>query len=109
MYGEGAELIPGLAERWEVLEQGHVYRFHLRRGVRFHNGRTLEAKDVHDALVRLLLPETEFAVELDHARRARRRGCDRRDARARWPAFRCAISTRSTSSSTSRWRFSCRC
>jgi methyl-accepting chemotaxis protein/ABC-type transport system substrate-binding protein len=57
MYGEGAELIPGLAERWEVLEQGHVYRFHLRRGVRFHNGRTLEAKDVHDSLVRLLLPE----------------------------------------------------
>jgi peptide/nickel transport system substrate-binding protein len=57
MYGEGAELIPGLAERWEVLEQGHVYRFHLRRGVRFHNGRMLEAKDVHDSLVRLLLPE----------------------------------------------------
>jgi oligopeptide transport system substrate-binding protein len=57
VYGEGAELTHGLAERWEVLEQGHVYRFHLRRGVRFHNGRILEAKDVHDSLVRLLLPE----------------------------------------------------
>src|SRR5437660_9610787 len=57
MYGEGAELMPGLAERWEVLEGGHVYRFHLRRNVRFHNGRLLEAKDVHDSLVRLLLPE----------------------------------------------------
>jgi methyl-accepting chemotaxis protein/ABC-type oligopeptide transport system substrate-binding subunit len=57
MYGEGAEMIPGLAERWEVLEEGNVYRFHLRRGVRFHNGRGLEAKDVHDSLVRLLLPE----------------------------------------------------
>ncbi len=57
MYGEGAELIPGLAERWEVLEGGHLYRFHLRRNVRFHNGRMLEAKDVHDSLVRLLLPE----------------------------------------------------
>jgi methyl-accepting chemotaxis protein/ABC-type oligopeptide transport system substrate-binding subunit len=61
MYGEGAELIAGLAERWEVLEQGHVYRFHLRRGVRFHNGRALEAKDVHDSLVRLLLPELNSA------------------------------------------------
>src|SRR4051812_3467934 len=61
MYGEGAELIPGLAERWEVLEQGHVYRFHLRHGVRFHNGRALEAKDVHDSLVRLLLPELNSA------------------------------------------------
>jgi peptide/nickel transport system substrate-binding protein len=58
-YGEGAELIPDLAERWEVLEQGHVYRFHLRRGVRFHNGRTLEAKDVYDTFVRLALPEND--------------------------------------------------
>jgi methyl-accepting chemotaxis protein/ABC-type transport system substrate-binding protein len=56
-YGEGAELVPDLAERWEVLEQGHVYRFHLRRGVRFHNGRTLEARDIYESFLRLLLPE----------------------------------------------------
>jgi peptide/nickel transport system substrate-binding protein/oligopeptide transport system substrate-binding protein len=56
-YGEGAELIPDLAERWEVLEQGHVYRFHLRRNVRFHNGRTFEARDVYETFLRLLLPE----------------------------------------------------
>jgi methyl-accepting chemotaxis protein/ABC-type transport system substrate-binding protein len=56
-YGEGAELLPALAERWEVLEAGHVYRFHLRRNVRFHNGRLFEAKDVHDSLVRLLIPD----------------------------------------------------
>jgi methyl-accepting chemotaxis protein/ABC-type transport system substrate-binding protein len=56
-YGEGAELIPDLAERWEILEQGHLYRFHLRRNVRFHNGRQFEAKDVYETFVRLLLPE----------------------------------------------------
>ncbi|HUP63308.1 MAG TPA: ABC transporter substrate-binding protein [Thermoanaerobaculia bacterium] len=56
-YGEGAELMPDLAERWEVLEQGHLYRFHIRRGVRFHNGRALEAKDVYESMLRLLLPE----------------------------------------------------
>jgi methyl-accepting chemotaxis protein/ABC-type transport system substrate-binding protein len=56
-YGEGAELIPDLAERWEVLEQGLVYRFHLRRAVRFHNGRNVEAKDVYESFLRLLLPE----------------------------------------------------
>ena len=61
VYGEGAELMPGLAERWEILEQGHCYRFHLRRGVRFSNGRPFEAKDVHDSLVRLLLPENNSA------------------------------------------------
>jgi methyl-accepting chemotaxis protein/ABC-type transport system substrate-binding protein len=57
-YGEGAELVPDLAERWEVLEQGHVYRFHLRRNIRFHNGRTLEARDIYQSFLRLLLPET---------------------------------------------------
>jgi len=56
-YGEGAELIPDLAERWEVLDQGLVYRFHLRRGVRFHNGRSIEARDVYESFLRLLLPE----------------------------------------------------
>jgi len=56
-YGEGAELMPDLAERWEVLEQGHLYRFHLRRGARFHNGRAIEAKDVYESFLRLLLPE----------------------------------------------------
>jgi methyl-accepting chemotaxis protein/ABC-type transport system substrate-binding protein len=58
-YGEGAELVPGLAERWEVLEQGRMYRFFLRRNVRFHNGRLFAAKDVHDSFLRLLLPETK--------------------------------------------------
>jgi methyl-accepting chemotaxis protein/ABC-type transport system substrate-binding protein len=56
-YGEGAELMPGLAERWEVLDQGHCYRLHLRRGVRFHNGRLFEARDVHDSFMRLLSPD----------------------------------------------------
>jgi peptide/nickel transport system substrate-binding protein/oligopeptide transport system substrate-binding protein len=56
-YGEGAELMPDLAERWEVLEQGHLYRFHLRHNARFHNGRALEAKDVYESFLRLLLPE----------------------------------------------------
>jgi methyl-accepting chemotaxis protein/ABC-type transport system substrate-binding protein len=56
-YGAGAELIPDLAERWEVLEQGHVYRFHLRHGVQFHNGRAFEARDVYESFLRLLLPE----------------------------------------------------
>jgi methyl-accepting chemotaxis protein/ABC-type transport system substrate-binding protein len=57
-YGEGAELIPDLAERWEALEQGHIYRFYLRRDVRFHNGRLLEAKDVYESFLRIMLPES---------------------------------------------------
>ncbi|HSP36031.1 MAG TPA: ABC transporter substrate-binding protein, partial [Thermoanaerobaculia bacterium] len=56
-YGEGAELRAELADRWEVLEDGRHYRFHLRRGVQFHNGREVEAKDVYESLLRLLIPE----------------------------------------------------
>ena len=39
-------LIPMLAERWEVLDGGRTWRFHLRKGVRFHDGSELTAEDV---------------------------------------------------------------
>ncbi len=38
--------IPELAESWEILDQGTRYRFHLRPGVRFHDGRELSSNDV---------------------------------------------------------------
>ncbi|HEU5163629.1 MAG TPA: ABC transporter substrate-binding protein [Thermoanaerobaculia bacterium] len=57
-FGEGAELVSGLAERWDVLEQGLVYRFALRREARFHNGRPVNAQAVRDSILRLISPET---------------------------------------------------
>ena len=39
------ELVPDLAEWWEV-SNPTTYTFHLRRGVRFHDGRPLTASDV---------------------------------------------------------------
>jgi peptide/nickel transport system substrate-binding protein len=39
-------LIPMLAERWEVLDGGRTWKFHLRKGVRFHNGTEVTAEDV---------------------------------------------------------------
>lgn len=38
-------LEPALAERWEILDDG-TWRFHLRRGVRFHDGSAFDADDV---------------------------------------------------------------
>ncbi|HVR42554.1 MAG TPA: ABC transporter substrate-binding protein [Thermoanaerobaculia bacterium] len=58
-FGEGAELVPGLAERWEVLEQGLVYRFYLRTSARFHNGRAVDAEAVRDSILRLISPDTD--------------------------------------------------
>src|SRR5262245_22250150 len=43
--GPGLEVMPGLAERWEVLEPTR-WRFHLRKGVKFHNGEDFTADDV---------------------------------------------------------------
>ena len=39
-------LTPALAESWEILDGGRRYRFHLRPGVTFHDGRTMTARDV---------------------------------------------------------------
>src|ERR671912_862573 len=41
-----ARVEPGLAERWEVSGDGLTYTFHLRRGVRFHDGTPMTARHV---------------------------------------------------------------
>jgi peptide/nickel transport system substrate-binding protein len=42
---EHFNLQPSLAERWEIPDPS-TYIFHLRRGVRFHNGQPLTSRDV---------------------------------------------------------------
>lgn len=42
----GAAAVPCLAERWEVSADGRVWTFHLRKGVRFHDGTPLDAAAV---------------------------------------------------------------
>jgi len=37
---------PELAQSWDISEDGLAYTFHLRRGVRFHDGVELTAQDV---------------------------------------------------------------
>ena len=39
-------LVPGLAESWDILDDGKRYRFHIRPVARFHDGRPLRAADV---------------------------------------------------------------
>jgi peptide/nickel transport system substrate-binding protein len=40
------EIVPDLAESWEVSEGGAVFTFHLRDGIKFHSGNPLTAADV---------------------------------------------------------------
>ena len=48
------EILPSLAESWEISEDGRTYFFHLRENVTFSNGSPLTASDVHYTFVRLL-------------------------------------------------------
>lgn len=40
------ELVPEIAESWEVTPDAKVWRFRIRRGVEFHNGKTVTPEDV---------------------------------------------------------------
>jgi peptide/nickel transport system substrate-binding protein len=54
-FADGSlEIEPALAESWSVSEDGRVYRFALRRGVRFHDGTPLDAEAVRFNLERML-------------------------------------------------------
>lgn len=55
-HGRDFQVEPALAERWEVLSPMQ-WRFHLRRGVRFHDGSAFAADDVVFSWRRILQPQ----------------------------------------------------
>src|ERR1700741_2281037 len=52
-------IIPGLAERWEVIDP-LKWRFYLRKGVKFHNGEDFTADDVIFSLDRMRSPSSQI-------------------------------------------------
>lgn len=58
----GDELVPALAESWEVSDDGLTYTFTLREGVKFSNGQPLTAEDVTFSLDRFGDPETNVLL-----------------------------------------------
>ena len=49
-------IVPSLAERWEIDDDGMRYRFHLREGLRWSDGTPLTAYDVEFGIKRVLDP-----------------------------------------------------
>lgn len=62
--GEGGKPAPGVAEKWEVSEDGLVWTFYLRKNAKWSNGDPITAKDFKAGWTRALAPETanEYAA-----------------------------------------------
>jgi len=50
-------IVPSLAERWEISDDGLRYVFHLREGLRWSDGEPLTAHDVEFGIKRVLNPD----------------------------------------------------
>lgn len=54
-FNEKSGIIPELSEKWDIPDS-NKYVFHLRRGVKFHNGEDLKAEDVEYTFKTILDP-----------------------------------------------------
>jgi ABC-type transport system substrate-binding protein len=65
-YNDRNEIEPCLAEKWEISKDSLTYTFHLRSGVKFHNGREMVADDVKYSWERALSPKTASPVAANY-------------------------------------------
>ena len=57
-YNSKAEVVPGAAEKWEVSDDGKLYRFTIRSNAKWSNGDPVKASDFQYSYRRIANPET---------------------------------------------------
>jgi oligopeptide transport system substrate-binding protein len=57
-YDANNNMIPALAESWEISDDGLVYTFKLRSGLKWSDGTPLTAEDFRYSWIRVITPET---------------------------------------------------
>ena len=55
-------IMPDLANKWEISADGKIYKFHLREGVRWHDGTDLSVDDVIATFERIVNPPDHIAI-----------------------------------------------
>ncbi|KAB8032072.1 peptide ABC transporter substrate-binding protein [Fluviispira multicolorata] len=55
---DAGELVPGVAEKWDVSGDGLTYTFHLRNNAKFSDGSPITAEDVVFSFQRIVDPKT---------------------------------------------------
>ena len=56
------QLVPDIAERWDISEDGKTYTFYLRDNAKFHDGRQITAGDFKWSIERSANPDTASPV-----------------------------------------------
>ncbi|WP_102106703.1 ABC transporter substrate-binding protein [Oceaniglobus roseus] len=51
-FASDGSIVPGLAQSWDISDDGLTYTFHLKDGVTFHDGSTMDGEDVKFSLDR---------------------------------------------------------
>lgn len=83
-FDRAMRLQPDLAESWEVLDGQRAFHFTLRPGLRFHNGRALDADAAAACFRRILDPRVQAPLRDDFAGLERIEAIGARDLRFRF-------------------------
>lgn len=56
------KIVPGLAEKWELDDATNTYTFHLREGVKWHDGKEFTSEDVKFTIDAIKNPDNESEI-----------------------------------------------